>query len=35
MNDTWLVGLNLVVWTALFLYLLRVEKRIQQLEDDS
>lgn len=35
MNDIWLVGLNLAAWTALFLYLLRLEARIGRREDDT
>ena len=35
MSDVWLVGLNLAVWTALFVGLLRLETRIGQREDDS
>jgi CcmD family protein len=28
----WVVGVNLVIWTGLFLYLLRVERQVHELE---
>ena len=35
-NDalTWVVGVNLVIWTGLFLYLLRLGKRLGHMEDN-
>lgn len=29
----WLAGVNLVLWTGLFLYMLRVERRIRREEE--
>ena len=33
-NDalTWVVGVNLVIWTGLFLYLLRIGKKVREME---
>lgn len=33
-NDalTWVVAVNLVIWTGLFLYLLRLGKRLREME---
>lgn len=28
----WVVGVNLVVWTGLFLYMLRLGKRLRDME---
>ena len=28
----WVVAVNLVIWTGLFLYLLRVERQVRKLE---
>lgn len=28
----WVVAVNLVIWTGIFLYLLRVERRVRELE---
>jgi CcmD family protein len=35
-NDalTWVVGVNLVIWTGLFLYLLRLGKRLREMEKE-
>lgn len=35
-NDAliWVVGVNLVIWTGLFLYLLRLGKRLRHFEND-
>ena len=30
----WVVAVNLVIWTGLFLYLLRIERRVRQLESE-
>jgi CcmD family protein len=30
----WVVGVNLVIWTGLFLYLLRLSRRLDRLEKD-
>lgn len=38
MNDggmVWLAAANLVIWTGLFLYLLRIDRKIGREEDDS
>lgn len=29
----WIVTVNLIIWTGLFLYLLRLGKRIRQIEN--
>jgi len=31
----WVVAVNLIIWTGLFLYLLRLGKRLRELEKDS
>jgi CcmD family protein len=31
---TWVVGVNLVIWTGLFLYLLRLGKRLREMEKE-
>jgi CcmD family protein len=31
----WVVGVNLVIWTGLFLYLLRLGKRLRDMEKGS
>ena len=28
----WVVGVNLVIWTGIFLYLLRLGKRLREME---
>ncbi len=38
MNDggmLWLAAVNLILWTGLFLYLLRLDRKISQREKDS
>lgn len=30
----WVLAVNLVIWTALFLYLLRLEARLAALEEE-
>ncbi len=30
----WLAAVNLVIWTGLFLYLLRLERKIAQRKED-
>ena len=30
---TWVVAVNLVIWTGVFLYLLRLGKRLRHMED--
>jgi CcmD family protein len=30
----WLATTNLIIWTGLFLYLLRLERKIEQPEDE-
>jgi CcmD family protein len=30
----WIVGINLVIWTGLFLYLLRLGKRLREMEKE-
>lgn len=32
--DSWVVAVNLIIWTGLFLYLLRLRKRLRHVEDD-
>jgi CcmD family protein len=29
---SWVVGVNLVIWTGIFLYLLRLGKRLREME---
>ena len=31
----WVVAVNLIIWTGLFLYLLRLGKRLREMEKDS
>lgn len=31
----WVMVVNLVIWTGLFLYLIRMDQRIRELEKDS
>jgi CcmD family protein len=31
----WVVGVNLVIWTGIFLYLLRLGKRLREMEKSS
>ncbi|HEV8629862.1 MAG TPA: CcmD family protein [Thermoanaerobaculia bacterium] len=31
----WVLAVNLVIWTGLFLYLLRLESQVRQLENES
>ena len=31
-GNGWVVAVNLVIWTGLFLYLLRIERRVRELE---
>ena len=31
----WIVAVNLIIWTGLFLYLLRLGKRLRELEKES
>jgi CcmD family protein len=31
---TWIVAVNLVIWTGLFLYLLRLGKRLREMEKE-
>jgi len=33
-DNTWVLAVNLVIWTGLFLYLLRLGRQIRQLERD-
>lgn len=30
----WVIAVNLVIWTGLFLYLLRLEGKVRQLENE-
>jgi CcmD family protein len=30
----WVVAVNLVIWTGLFLYLLRIERQVRKLENE-
>jgi CcmD family protein len=30
----WVAGVNLVIWTGLFLYLLRLGKRVREMEKE-
>jgi CcmD family protein len=30
----WVVGVNLVIWTGIFLYLLRLGKRLREMEKE-
>lgn len=31
----WVVAVNLIIWTGLFLYLLRLGKRLREMENES
>ncbi len=31
--NTWIVAINLIIWTGLFLYLLRLSSKLRRLED--
>jgi CcmD family protein len=31
-GDGWIVAVNLIIWTGLFLYLLRLSKRLRETE---
>ena len=31
----WIVAVNLVIWTGVFLYLLRLGKRLREMEKES
>jgi len=31
-GDGWIVAVNLVIWTGLFLYLLRLDRRLREME---
>jgi len=33
-GPTWVTAVNLVIWTGIFLYLLRLERRVNDLERD-
>jgi CcmD family protein len=33
-DNTWVLAVNLVIWTGLFLYLLRLGSQIRKLEQD-
>lgn len=33
-GDGWVVAVNLVIWTGLFVYLLRLDRRLRELEKD-
>jgi CcmD family protein len=33
--DLWIVAVNLVIWTGVFLYLLRLGKRLREMEKES
>ena len=32
--NTWIVAVNLIIWTGIFLYLLRLGKGLRQAESD-
>ena len=32
--NLWIVAVNLVIWTGLFLYLLRLGKRLREMEKE-
>lgn len=34
-SDLWVVGVNLVIWTGIFLYLLRLDLKLRDKEKDS
>lgn len=31
-GDGWVVAVNLIIWTGLFLYLLRLDRRLREIE---
>jgi CcmD family protein len=31
-GDAWIVAVNLIIWTGLFLYLLRLDRRLREME---
>lgn len=31
-GDGWIVAVNLVIWTGLFVYLLRLDRRLREME---
>jgi CcmD family protein len=31
-GDGWVVAVNLIIWTGLFLYLLRLDRRLREME---
>lgn len=31
-GDSWIVAVNLVIWTGLFLYLLNLDRRLREME---
>jgi CcmD family protein len=33
-GDGWIVAVNLIIWTGLFLYLLRLDRRLREMEKD-
>jgi CcmD family protein len=33
--ELWIVAVNLVIWTGVFLYLLRLGKRLREMEKES
>lgn len=33
-GDAWIVAVNLVIWTGLFAYLLRLDRRLREMEKD-
>lgn len=32
--NAWIVAVNLIIWTGLFLYLLRLGKRLREMEKE-
>ena len=33
-GDGWIVAVNLIIWTGLFLYLLRLDRRLREMEKE-
>jgi len=33
-GNGWIVAVNLIIWTGLFLYLLRLAKRLREMEKE-
>ncbi|MCB1058215.1 MAG: CcmD family protein [Acidobacteria bacterium] len=33
-DNTWILAVNLVIWTGLFLYLMYLNKKVRELEKD-